>query len=43
MPSWSVSRASRVGRNHIKLELFKLYEGTPSEVVASSIATLAET
>ena len=31
---WSVSRTSRVGRNHIKLELFKLYEGTPSEVIA---------
>ncbi len=31
---WSVSQASRVGRNHIRLELFKLYEGTPSEVIA---------
>ncbi len=31
---WSVSQASRVGRNHIRIELFKLYEGTPSEVIA---------
>lgn len=31
---WSVSRTSRVGRNHIRLELRKLYEGTPSDVIA---------
>ena len=30
---WSVSRCQRVGRNHIKIELFKLYEGTPNEVI----------
>ncbi len=30
---WSVSRCSRIGRNHIKIELFKLYEGTPNEVI----------
>jgi hypothetical protein len=30
---WSVTRCSRIGRNHIKIELFKLYEGTPNEVV----------
>ena len=34
MNQWSVSRASRVGRNHIQLELFKLYEGTPTDVIA---------
>ncbi|WP_200979833.1 hypothetical protein [Echinicola sp. 20G] len=31
---WSVSRTSRIGRNHIKLELFKLYEGTPFKVIS---------
>jgi hypothetical protein len=31
---WSVSRCSRIGRNHIQIELFKLYEGTPFEVIA---------
>jgi len=31
---WSVSRCSRIGRNHIKIELFKLYEGTPNEVIS---------
>lgn len=31
---WSVTRCSRVGRNYIKIELFKLYEGTPHEVIS---------
>jgi hypothetical protein len=30
---WSVSRCSRVGRNHIQIELFKLYEGTPNNII----------
>lgn len=30
---WSVSRCYRVGRNHLKIELSKLYEGTPDEVI----------
>jgi len=30
---WSVTRCSRIGRNHIEIELFKLYEGTPLEVI----------
>ena len=30
---WSVSFCSRVGRNHIELELRKLYEGTPFDVI----------
>ncbi|WP_304708926.1 hypothetical protein [uncultured Rikenella sp.] len=30
---WSVSRCERVGRNGIKVELKKLYEGTPYDVI----------
>jgi hypothetical protein len=30
---WSVSYCSRFGRNHIELELRKLYEGAPFEVI----------
>lgn len=30
---WSVSYCSRVGRNHIELELRKLYEGAPFDVI----------
>jgi len=30
---WSVSHCSRVGRNHLELELRKLYEGAPFEVI----------
>ncbi len=30
---WSVSRCSRAGRNHIQIELFKLYEGTPNSII----------
>jgi hypothetical protein len=30
---WSVSFCHRVGRNHIEIELRKLYEGSPSEVI----------
>ncbi|RIH65107.1 hypothetical protein D1164_11005 [Mariniphaga sediminis] len=31
---WSVTRCNRIGRNHIEIELFKLYEGTPNEVIS---------
>jgi hypothetical protein len=31
---WSVDFTHRVGRNHISLELRKLYEGVPAEVIA---------
>jgi hypothetical protein len=30
---WSVTKCNRIGRNHIEIELFKLYEGTPNEVI----------
>jgi hypothetical protein len=30
---WSVSYCSRFGRNHIEIELRKLYEGTPIDVI----------
>jgi hypothetical protein len=30
---WSVSYSSRIGRNHIELELRKLYEGAPFDVI----------
>jgi len=30
---WSVSHCNRVGRNHLELELRKLYEGAPFEVI----------
>jgi hypothetical protein len=30
---WSVSNCHRIGRNHIALELKKLYEGSPSTVI----------